>query len=187
MNQELSASGQVALEAREGCRLIAYHDQRGILTIGIGHTSMAGAPTVTAGMTITRTEASAIFARDLKPFVAAVNRSLRRRVSQNQFDACVSLCYNIGEGGFAGSSVVKQINLGNMAAAARDFLMWDHPASLAARREAERAQFERPDSAVPIAAPRAPTAPVPVTRSQPAPPKPSLWSRLRRFLTVGLE
>ena len=50
----------------------------------------------------------------------------------------MSLAFNIGAGGFVGSSVVRQINAGNMQAAADDFLLWDHPPELLGRRKGER-------------------------------------------------
>lgn len=92
-------------------------------------------------MTVTRGEAEDIFARDLAPFEAAVNGAATVPVTQDQFDALVSLAFNIGAHGFAGSTVVHKLNLGDLAGAADAFLMWVHPPELRARREAERAQF----------------------------------------------
>jgi lysozyme len=140
-----SPSGRQSIALREGVVLHSYRDTRGILTIGVGHTSAAGPPTVFDGMTITAQQCDAILAADLAKFEAAVNGALRVAVSQNAFDACVSLAFNIGAPGFIGSSVVKQINAGNMQAAADDFLMWDKPPELIGRRKGERAQFLRPD------------------------------------------
>lgn len=45
--------------------------------------------------------------------------------TQNQFDAMVSLCYNIGPANFATSSVAKLHNAGNHSAAADAFLKWN--------------------------------------------------------------
>jgi lysozyme len=53
----------------------------------------------------------------------------------------VSLCFNIGVNGFAGSSVARDLNAGNVQAAADAFLLWDHPEELLGRRKVERAQF----------------------------------------------
>lgn len=139
----MSASGRKILMQREGVRLKAYRDTRGTLTIGVGHTSMAGPPRVYPWSHITEADAETIFMRDLAPFEAAVNRCIKRTIPQDSFDACVSLAYNVGAGGFAGSSVVKQINLGNMQEAANDFLLWDHPPQLLERRREEREQFLR--------------------------------------------
>src|SRR6202035_3888215 len=47
------------------------------------------------------------------------------RTVPHQFDALVSLCFNIGAGGFHSSTVLRQHRAGNYAAAADAFLMWD--------------------------------------------------------------
>jgi lysozyme len=101
MVRTTSAAGRAALVAREGCRLSAYRDSAGVPTIGVGHTGRAGPPPVALGMTITRNEAEAIFAADLAPFEAAVLRAVAAPLTQNQFDALVSLAFNIGTRGFA--------------------------------------------------------------------------------------
>ena len=148
MTRTVSPGGRAALMAREGCRLAAYRDSVGVPTIGVGHTGHAGPPRVVMGMTITRDEAEAIFAADLAPFEAAVAGATPATLTQNQFDACVSLAFNIGAPGFMGSTVVHKLAAGDHTGAADAFLMWVHPPELAARRRAERAQFLRPDAAV---------------------------------------
>jgi len=55
-----SATGRLALMQREGVRLHAYQDERGIVTIGVGHTAYAGAPVPYLGMTITNVQADSI-------------------------------------------------------------------------------------------------------------------------------
>lgn len=146
LSMKMSPSGCQILAQREGVKTRAYRDTRGIWTIGVGHTSAAGAPHVYPWSTMTLPVVYATLARDLATFEAAVNRALKRPISQSAFDACVSLAYNIGGGGFAGSSVAKQINAGNMSVAADDFLLWDHPPELLTRRRAERAQFLKPNN-----------------------------------------
>lgn len=137
----ISAKGLGLLMSREGIRLHAYRDVRRIWTIGVGHTSMAGPPKVWPWSSLTLSQAQGLFAKDVQPYELAVSRTLKRTVTQNQFDACVSLCYNIGPGGFAGSSIAKELNLGHIDVAANDFLLFDHPAELVERRRDERAQF----------------------------------------------
>lgn len=136
-----SDQGRAKLEAREGKRLKAYRDTVGVWTIGIGHTTAAGAPTVTPGMVITDAECDAIFARDLIKYEKAVNDAVRVPLKQNQFDALVSLCYNIGPGAFAKSTVVKMINAGDLARAGDAFMMWNKPPEIIGRRQTERTQF----------------------------------------------
>ncbi|PJI51440.1 hypothetical protein CTI14_60360, partial [Methylobacterium radiotolerans] len=59
------------------------------------------------GLCVTQAEAEALFATDLRPYVAAVRATLAQPVPQPFFDACCSLCFNIGQPNFAQSSVVR--------------------------------------------------------------------------------
>ena len=174
MTRTVSPAGRAALMTREGCRLTAYRDSVGIPTIGVGHTGRASPPAVTMGMSITLAEADRIFAQDLAPFEAAVAGAVPGRLTQNQFDALVSLAFNIGTRGFMGSSVVHKLADGDATGAADAFLLWAHPAELASRRRAERAQFLRPDD------PPRPAAPAPVALPV---PQPGLWARIVATLT----
>ena len=140
-----SAAGLAALEQREGKRLTAYEDSRGIITIGVGHANTGIAPHFALGDTITEAECAALLAADVEPVEAAIATSIKVPLSQNEFDALVSLGFNVGIGGLKGSSVVKLLNLGNIAGAANAFRNWEKPAVLASRREAERTQFLTPD------------------------------------------
>lgn len=137
---DLSPLGRAALAAREGCRLRAYRDSVGVWTIGRGHTSAAGPPAVTEGLTLTQAEADILFAADLRPYVASVRAALAKPVPQPFFDACCSLCFNIGQPNFAQSSVVRFANAGDLPRAVEAFLLWDRPAAILTRRQGERDQ-----------------------------------------------
>lgn len=147
MTLKTSPAGRAAIIQREGLRLKAYQDTVGVWTIGCGHTGRASPPPVHGGMTITNAQADAFLASDLAPIEAAVSQAIKRPITQNEFDACVSLAFNIGASGFIGSTVVHKINaFGDMQAAADAFLLWEKPPELKSRREGERAQFLKPDS-----------------------------------------
>ena len=161
---DLSPIGEAVLIAREGRRLKAYKDSVGVWTIGIGHTSAAGAPLVTAGLTITSAQCDAIFERDVQKYVTAVRKGLKVAVSQNAFDALVSICYNIGPGAFAGSTFLKRINAGGTAGAYDAILMWRKPAAIITRRQAEVQQFV---TAYAQAMPRATTTQKPIAVAAP--------------------
>lgn len=75
----------------------AYWDVDGY-SIGYGHHGAR------AGQTISQSEAERLLQADLSTFEQAV-RSVNPRLSQNQFDAAVSLCYNIGTTRFRKSTV----------------------------------------------------------------------------------
>jgi lysozyme len=141
-----SSSGRAAISAREGNVLTAYRDSVGILTIGCGHTSAAGAPRVVPGLKITSEESDEILSRDLAKFEAAVSNAVRVSLNQNEFDALVSLAFNIGGGAFAGSTLVRKLNAGDRGGAANQLLVWNKAGGkalkgLSTRREAERKQF----------------------------------------------
>jgi lysozyme len=145
-----SDAGRAAIEQREGCKLKAYKDSVGIWTIGVGHTSKAGPPVVKVGMTITKKEAHEILSRDLGQFEEAVDKHAKEPTTQNQFDAMVSLAFNIGGGAFARSMVAKKHSAGDHKGAAEAFLVWDRAGGkklvgLTNRRKAEREQYLTPE------------------------------------------
>lgn len=137
-----SAAGRKAITQREGVRLSAYLDSVGVWTIGVGHAATSGVPPIPRkGMRITAQQADEILTKDLARYEDAINRSVKVPLTQNQFDALVSLCFNIGERGFAHSTVVARLNRKDYRGAADAILMWQHPPVLRTRREAERKQF----------------------------------------------
>ena len=140
----MSAKGRELLKQREGVRLKAYQDSVGVWTIGVGHTSAAGLPKVYKGLTITQAQADSILTADLVKFEQTVNKAVTVSLTQNEFDALVSLCFNIGQGAFSKSSVVRKLNSGDKKGAADAFLLWKNAGGkpiLLKRRQAERLQF----------------------------------------------
>ena len=147
---KVNAAGLDLIKSFEGLRLKAYKCSAGVDTIGYGHTSAAGEPKVTPRMTITAAEAENILKRDLTQYERAVTKAVTVKPTPNQFAAMVSLCYNIGSGNFAGSSVVRRLNAGDVKGAAEAFLLWNKVhgralAGLTRRREAERKLFLTPE------------------------------------------
>lgn len=74
MTRRINAAGLSLIKQWQGLKTTAYRDVAGILTIGYGHTSTAGAPQVTPGMTITKLAATQILQSDLAKFEARVKR-----------------------------------------------------------------------------------------------------------------
>jgi len=144
--QTTSAAGRKAITDREGNVLTAYQDSVGIWTIGVGHTSAAGLPKVAKGLKITAAESDEILSRDLKTFEAGVRAAVNVPLNQNEFDALVSLAFNIGVGAFSKSTLVKKLNTGDRAGAADQFGQWVKAGGktlkgLVTRRQSERKQF----------------------------------------------
>lgn len=138
-----SADGIKIIKHYEGVKLKAYRDPVGVLTIGIGDTG----PHVKPGDEITQKEADRRLALRLRDeFEPGVFRALRVNPSQPEFDAMVSLAYNIGVHAFANSTLVKKFNVMDTMGAADEFLRWDKAGGrslkgLRRRRAAERARF----------------------------------------------
>jgi lysozyme len=126
----------------EGLRLAAYRDCAGVLTIGYGHTG----PDVVEGKTIDEAEAEALLRADLQTAVDCVNRAVTAAISQNQFDALVDFCFNVGCGAFEKSTLLRKVNAGDFAGAAAQFALWVHAggevvAGLVRRRKMEAEMF----------------------------------------------
>lgn len=142
----VSPSGVDLICNFEGLRLKAYDDGVGVWTIGYGTTKYPNGIRVKKGDTCTLDQAKAYMQNDLKAFEQTVNSAVKVPVSQNQFDALVSLAYNIGSTAFKNSTLVKRLNEGNYNAAANQFNVWVNAGGkrmqgLVNRRAAERTLF----------------------------------------------
>ena len=120
----MTKEGLALIKCFEGFRGRAYRDPVGVWTIGYGHTSMAGPPSVSEGLEISRAEADAILRRDVEQFARDVASCLRVPLSPAQFSALVSFAYNVGTGNFRASSVLKAVNAGDFAAVPRRLQLW---------------------------------------------------------------
>lgn len=128
----------------EGLRLEPYQDSIGRWTIGYGHT---GEGVENLGK-ITEEAAEFLLRQDLERFEDGVTGLLAYDVEQNEFDALVSLAFNIGLKNFENSTLLKMINDGDQTieTESQQFLRWNHAGGhvlpgLTNRREAEAALF----------------------------------------------
>lgn len=141
---KLSANGFKLLGELEGIVLRPYRDSVGIPTIGIGSTYYEdGTKVKMSDKAITKERAIQLAKNVVKSFEAQVNKSILPTMVQNQFDAMVLLCYNIGESGFARSSVVRNFNAGNLQKAADSFLLWNKAGGKVVRGLVNRRNIER--------------------------------------------
>lgn len=150
-----STNGIKFLEANEGMVLRVYRDVVGIPTCGVGHVLLPG-DGLHVGDPISQAQCDAFLARDVAKCEDAINGAVKVPLTQNQFDALVSLAFNIGVAGFLGSTVLRYLNAGNFAGETGAFEMWDKDtrngvkivdAALLARRDREAALFHTPDEA----------------------------------------
>lgn len=104
----------------EATKLKWYYDSNGYKTIGVGHLltqSELSSGKITIGTEIilwsnglTQTQAEKLLLQDLKRFEVCINDHVKVELTQNQYDALVIFCFNIGTGAFEGSTCLKLLN-----------------------------------------------------------------------------
>lgn len=117
--RRIGKAGLEIVKRNEGLRLKSYLCPARVWTIGYGSTG----PHVSPGMTITEAQAEELLLEDLDRFEDAVAKAAPA-ATQNQFDAMVSLAFNIGIGAFLKSSVLRHHKAGDHVSAASAFGMW---------------------------------------------------------------
>jgi len=142
-----SPAGVKLMHDFEGCRLQAYADPGSDdghpWTIGWGSTG----PGIAKGVVWTQQQADDRFAADLAKFAAKIRDVLGgAKTTGPQFDAMVSLAYNIGVGAFSKSTVLRKHRAGDYPGAQAAFAMWNKNdgavmAGLTRRRAAEAARY----------------------------------------------
>lgn len=121
---QVSPQGVDLICGFEGLELKAYDDGVGVCTIGYGTTIYPHGKAVQYGDTCTIEQAKNYMQYDLRHFEQAVNAAVNVPLNQNQFDALVSLSYNIGIGAFKNSTLLKLLNASDYHAASDQFDVW---------------------------------------------------------------
>jgi len=121
---QVSEQGLALIRRFEGCRLTAYKCPAGVMTIGYGRTGTMDGQSITEGVTITQEKAEALLREDVARFAKGVEDLLSRPATQGQYDAMVSLAFNIGINGFRESTVRARFNAGQIPGAAEAFILW---------------------------------------------------------------
>ncbi len=127
----------------ESCKLTAYLCPAKVWTIGFGATG----PGIGSGLVWTQDQADNRLLTDVARFDRALKRLVKVSLTPNQHGALLSLIFNIGEGNFAASTLLRLLNSGNTAAASAQILRWDKAKGktlkgLTRRRLAEREMFD---------------------------------------------
>lgn len=123
--RKTSQKGIDLIHSFETCKLTAYPDPGSRdgtpWTIGWGSTG----PGIVRGIVWTQKQADDRFKADLAKFENGVSKAIGDvPTTQSQFDAMVSLAYNIGINAFAGSTVCRRHKAGEYEGAATAFSMW---------------------------------------------------------------
>ena len=118
---KMQVSNTEIIKKNEGLVLKAYlPTPNDVWTIGYGHTKG-----VKPGQIITKDTAEEYLKQDLCWVEAVIDKWVKVDLTQNQYDALASLIYNIGEGNFISSSVLRWLNSGNYIQAADSFVLWN--------------------------------------------------------------
>lgn len=154
-------------------------------TIGYGHTDAAGPPkyAATKSLVLSEAEATEILRNDLQKYADAVSKAVTVPLNDNQFDALVSWCYNVGPGAVAKSTLVRKLNAGDYAAVPSELAKWNKAGGkvlkgLTRRRAAEAALFTSKATPAPAPIPTPKPAPAPAGAESKPVPKQSGWAAL---------
>lgn len=134
----LSAAGFVGIAGREGYTDRAVIPIPGdVPTIGFGTTGG-----VKLGDKTTPPAALRRALQDITKFEGAVKQCVTVPLHQYEYDAYLSLAYNIGSGAFCSSTLVRELNQGRYEEACKQILRWNRAGGrvvqgLVNRREAE--------------------------------------------------
>lgn len=131
----ISTKGLIEIMSHEGVCLSPYLDSVGVWTIGVGITKYDGKDPKTMG-TITIDQAIAMFKDRIVSYVLPVQK-LNLALTQAQFDALVSFCYNVGPGNLASlcrNRTVEQIG--------EAFSLYHKPPEITERRNKEQTLFK---------------------------------------------
>ena len=116
----LSAAGFVGITSYEGFRGAAYEDSAAVTTVGFGTTRG-----VQPGDTITVERALVRTLEDAGEVERAIKNCVAVPLHQHEFDAYVSLAYNIGASAFCGSTLVRKLNAQDYAGACAEISRWN--------------------------------------------------------------
>jgi len=108
----ISEKGLNHLKKSEGWRNSPYYDSAGVATIGYGFTFYPNnQPVKMTDSPITLTQGENMLKLIIRPFEKWVTKLVTSPLSQHQFDALVSFCYNVGQGNFGESTLLKKVNI----------------------------------------------------------------------------
>ena len=123
----LNEKGYKLITGFEGLSLKPYLCPAKIPTIGYGNTYYPNGKHITLlDEPITQQQAFEMFKEVADRFALAVNRRLKKTVTQNQFNSLVSFAYNVGTGNFISSTLLKKVNINpNDESIKAEFLKWN--------------------------------------------------------------
>ena len=117
---KVSDQGKRKIREWEGSRARAYRDAGGKLTIGVGHlltkSELASGKLWIQGQAVPYAAGLSdkqildLLGQDLAGAEQAIKDGVDVELSQNQFDALVSFCFNVGRMAFKNSTLLRLLN-----------------------------------------------------------------------------
>ena len=133
---KISQYGREHLKRSEGSKNKVYRDSAGFRTIGVGH--LLTRSEITSGKIyigkkiaywakkgLTDSEVLELLDQDLDRFENAVNRAVKVKLTQHQFDALTSFSFNVGAGAFRRSTLLKRVNARRFKDVPAQFRRWN--------------------------------------------------------------
>jgi lysozyme len=148
--RRLSNKGAAFIAHFEGLRTNLYNDPVGHATIGCGHLvhhgPINGKEPAEFKRGITRERALELLQQDAGSAAGEISRSVKVKLTQFQADALISFAFNVGNGAFSDSTLVKLLNQGDYASVPAQLDRWTKASGktlpgLVTRRKAEGALF----------------------------------------------
>jgi lysozyme len=137
----------IVIKEFEGYYDKAYRDPVGIPTIGYGTIMYPNGAKVKMGEKCSKKEAEHWLMFEIEEIIPRIEKLIKVEVTNNQFCALVSFCYNLGTGALGKSTLLKKLNRGDeLGEVGLEFKKWINAGGrplqgLIRRREAERKLF----------------------------------------------
>jgi len=124
---KIGKKGLELIKSFEGLKLKPYLCDAGVPTIGFGNTFYENGKKVTLNdQVITEQRAVELLEYSLLKFEQYVDSYSRDDINQNQFDALVSFCYNLGPVNLKNSTLLKKVNKNpNDITIRNEFMKWN--------------------------------------------------------------
>jgi lysozyme len=130
----MSREGLLLLMQWEGVRTRVYDDAGGRPTIGVGHLLTEKELEAQAVLIdgswykyrygLSKENVQKLLAQDIRQFEDVVNGQVKAKLDQNQFDALVSFCFNVGVGAFLRSTLLQELKAHNLIAVPTELRRW---------------------------------------------------------------
>ena len=123
---QISQDGIDLIKQFEGVENCVYKDVAGLDTIGVGHliTAEEKAEGKFANGCATQEEIDKLLLQDLDSIQKSVRGCIKQPLTQEQYNALVSMAFNVGPSAFCSSTLVKKINIADYKAVPNEMMRW---------------------------------------------------------------